>query len=90
MRLWGYLGDAQEKLEPSYPPWRWGDEALLKPPRNVEALDALSLAVALYEAGCSKPMRLEFAGRLAQEPAMKEAWFRSLILELKGVSDGNR
>lgn len=39
-RLWDYLGNRQGKAEPSNPPWRWGDESTLSPPRQDEHIEA--------------------------------------------------
>ncbi len=55
----------------------------MKPSREDEARTALSLAVRLFDLGRSSKVRRWFARRLTGEPAMTEAWFRSLVLELK-------
>jgi hypothetical protein len=49
----------------------------------VEAREALALALRLFDLGRTAETRRRFARALRNEPAMKESWFRSLILELK-------
>lgn len=81
--FWDYLGDRQEKVSLSNPPWRWDDEDMERPPHWDSNLDALSLAVRLYEQGCSSTDKLEFAKQLTREPAMEYDWFRKLVIELR-------
>jgi hypothetical protein len=83
--LWAFLIEIKPKVAQMNPPWRWGDEALAEPPRDEESLQALRLALQLYGTGCERDTRLDFATRLSAEPAMKHTWFRSLIIELRGV-----
>jgi hypothetical protein len=85
LTLYVFLLAAQPKVAQTNPPWRWGDEAMAEPLRDEENLQALRLALHLYETGCERDTRLEFATRLSAEPAMKHAWFRSLIIELRGA-----
>ena len=61
----------------------WGDDRVTKPLREDEALQALALAVRLFDLGREPATRRRFARSLAREPAMSERWFRSLVLELK-------
>lgn len=82
-RLWDYLGNRQEKVTYSNPPWRWTEESLQAPPRNAKQLAALRLAVHLFDAGRTREERARFADRLAKERAMKEPWVRSLVAELR-------
>lgn len=81
--LWSYFGDFQGKLTPSNSPDRWGDPALAEPEYSEERLNALSLALNIYQSGKKRAFRREFSGLLSQQPAMKEAWFRQLALDLK-------
>lgn len=80
-RFWCYLGNDQPKVSPAYPPDEWGDPARARPPREEEHLAALRLAHGLFRRGVAE--RREFAGRLARLPAMKEAWLRGLVGELR-------
>ena len=82
-RLWGYLGNTQEKVAQSNPPWRWTDETMSHPPRNPRNLMALRLAYYLYSKGCQQDAKLSLAKHLAAEAAMKETWFRQLVQQLK-------
>jgi len=59
----------------------WGDDRVTKPLREDEALQALALAVRLFDLGREGATRRRFARSLAREPAMSERWFRSLVLE---------
>ena len=81
--LWCYFGNEQEKLTASYHPERWGDAALAHPEHGKERLAALSRALYLYHFGKKADCRREFARTLSKLPAMKESWFRQLVLELK-------
>ncbi len=89
-RLWGYLGNLQQKVSPSNTPWRWATDELLSPPRASEHVKALRLALRLFDTGREDALRERFAERLAQERAMREPWFRSLVLELRGRSPRSR
>ncbi len=65
-------------------------DALLSPPRANEHVEALRLALRLFDAGRRDALRERFAERLVQERAMREPWFRSLVLELRGRSARSR
>jgi hypothetical protein len=82
-RLYRYLGDDQEKVTPSNTPGRWGEESLRRPPRDPRHLKALRLAYHLYCLGRTPEHRRAFAGRLTDQPAMRESWFRNLVQEMK-------
>jgi hypothetical protein len=81
-QLRDYLGMAP-KTSDSFTPPLWGDEEVTRPERGPEAQAALALAVYLFDLGRVKAWRHAFARFLALQPAMKQGWFRSLILELK-------
>lgn len=82
--LWDFLGNRQVKVTPSNPPARWGDEALCRPPRETGHLEALRGAAGLFSLG--REERAPFAALLAAQPAMRHAWFRALVLELRRTS----
>jgi hypothetical protein len=82
-RLGTYLAAEAPKTNYSFTPSWWGDEEVTRPVRDQEARQALALAVRLFDLGRMTETRGRFARALASEPAMKEGWFRSLILELK-------
>jgi hypothetical protein len=82
-RLGTYLAAEAPKTNYSFTPDWWGDEQVTKPVRDHEAREALALAVRLFDLGRMTETRRRFARSLASEPAMKESWYRSLILELK-------
>jgi hypothetical protein len=82
-RLGTYLATEVPKTNYSFTPSWWGDEEVTRPVRDYEARQALALAVHLFDLGRMTETRRRFARALASEPAMKEGWFRSLILELK-------
>lgn len=81
--LWGYLGNYQDKVTRSYTPSRWGDPALSSPSYNDPQLKALRLALELFESGRGRDRREQFASLLVKEPAMKHAWFRMLVQEMR-------
>jgi hypothetical protein len=82
-RLGTYLAGEAPKTNYSFTPSWWGDEEVTRPVRDHEAREALALAVHLFDLGRTTETRRRFARALGSEPAMKESWFRSLILELK-------
>jgi hypothetical protein len=82
-RLGTYLAADAPKTNYSFTPSWWGDEEVTKPVRDHEAREALALALHLFDFGRTAETRRRFARALRNEPAMKESWFRSLILELK-------
>jgi hypothetical protein len=71
------------KTSDSFGAMRWGDEEVARPDRGLEAQEALALAVHLFDVGRKQEWRHALARALTWQPAMKERWFRSLILELK-------
>jgi hypothetical protein len=82
-RLGTYLAADVPKTNYSFTPSWWGEEEVTRPVRDHEARQALALAVRLFDLGRLTETRRRFARALASEPAMRESWFRSLILELK-------
>jgi hypothetical protein len=82
--LWSYLAGFQPKVAQANPPWRWGDPAMLAPPRAPEHIEALRLAVHLHERARTREEREALARTLAKERAMREGWLRGLVLELRG------
>ena len=84
--LWNYLGNNQSKVAVSHPPWRWADTDAAKPPRQESNIEALRLALELFELGSCVEERQLFASQLANQHAMRESWFRGLINELRGCS----
>ena len=81
--LWNYLGNYQDKVSLSYTPSRWGDSALASPTHYERQLKALRLAFKLFESGRARGQREQFVSLLVREPAMKYAWFRMLVQELR-------
>lgn len=51
--MWNFLGNEEPKVSLSNPPWRWGTDLLLSPPREKDQLAALNLALYLYDNGNS-------------------------------------
>ena len=79
--LWHYLGNWQIKVSNTNPPDTWNAESILLPPREEDKLIALRRAYNLYQQG--KNGSLEFSGLLANETAMAQTWFRTLVTELR-------
>jgi hypothetical protein len=78
-----YLAASAPKMTLSYRPRDWGDPSVMLPLRDREARDAVALALHLFDLGRSRDARRTFARELARQPAMRDAWFRSLVLEVK-------
>jgi hypothetical protein len=87
-RLWGYLGDRQEKVTESFSPWRWATGELSAPNYHERHLAALRLAVDLFDSGRERAYREPFVWRLSQERAMRSPWFRSLVHQV--IPSGTR
>ncbi|MCG8457000.1 MAG: hypothetical protein MI919_12025 [Holophagales bacterium] len=84
--LWSYLGNAQPKVALAHPPWRWADQRYSKPPRYETNLQALRLALKVFEAGSSEPEREALASELAQLHEMRQSWLRRLVSDLRGLA----
>ena len=81
--LWRYLGDYQFKVTRSYTPARWGDPDAAKPTYDQEQLQAIRLALDVFDCGKTKERREALASVMAEESAMKHRWFRALIQEIR-------
>jgi hypothetical protein len=81
--VWVDFAEVQPKMTGAFTRERWLDEARPEPRRGERALHALAMAVALYDVGRSRGGREQLAKVMAREPAMRERWLRSLVLELK-------
>ncbi|HKD74291.1 MAG TPA: hypothetical protein VKB76_02300, partial [Ktedonobacterales bacterium] len=79
-----YLGAKQQKTTISYTPERWATGEASHPAHHTGHLEALRLALHIYETGRETPLRRAFAHQMAHERAMRYAWFRSLAHEIKG------
>lgn len=80
--LWSYLGNHQRKVARTNPPEHWGQDFMLEPPRESTHLEALPLALYIFDCGYSLREGEAFAACLAKEPAMRHPWLRSLVVEL--------
>jgi hypothetical protein len=80
--LFHYLGAGQAKLNASFAPERWGDDAVLKPPRDEDTKLALRLARVLHVMGQQKELRRLLARLMATQPAARYGWFRALMREV--------
>lgn len=76
-RLWSYLGNYQPKLTRSFTPDRWLVDSG-GPDRSERTRIALSEAVALVGFGRSAAGRRCIASAIDGEPALSEAWLRTL------------
>jgi len=83
--LWDYLGNWQDKVSPTNPPEQWASHSILLPSREEQNLKALRRAYDLYSQGQNETTT--FSSLLSQEDAMKEAWFRKLVNELRKTSN---
>ena len=84
-QMWYYLGEEQPKVTRSYGHHLWGTREAALPHYDDHHLQALRLAVWLFNLGRDKRWRRQFARLLSQERAMMYPWFRRLVLELKGL-----
>ena len=81
--FWTYLGDYQDKVARWNPPLFWGADHTFVPPREPEKLEALRVALAIHELGREREERERLAAALTARPEMRNAWLRSLVLELR-------
>lgn len=81
--LWNYLGDVQEKVTRSFTPEHWVNPNASSPNHGDAQLRALRLAFEIFESGKTKERRRALASLMVAEPAMKEAWYRSLVQEIR-------
>jgi hypothetical protein len=80
----GFCAGPFPKVTESFDVNRWASEAARFPTRDSEHLNALRLAVRLYDLGNSPQERERFARLLAGQPEVREPEVRSLILALRG------
>lgn len=84
--MWAFLGNMQEKVTPTNPPWRWSDQSILSPPRDKSSLKALRRAASLFDLGNSPDERDRFSAELSRQHSMRYRWCRRLVSELRGRS----
>jgi hypothetical protein len=85
--VWSYFGDHQTKLTRSYRPERWLADAA-GPERDDARRRALVEAVSLVAYGRSAEGRTALARAISGEPALREAWLRSLVRALNQGASG--
>jgi hypothetical protein len=88
--VWHYLGDHQTKLTRSFHPRMWTQPDGDGPLHDDKTRQALAEAVALVEYGRTAQARRTLARIATSEPAMAEAWLRTLITQLRVVPDHGR
>lgn len=84
--FWLYMGNYQPKVTESHVPPRWAREDLVGPDRNELHIQALRLAVRLFDLGRTRERRLAFARAMSEERAMMYPWFRELAQEVSTAS----
>jgi len=82
-RFWSYLGDRQDRLTLSYHPAHWGQQKPARPVHDEKHIAALRYAHGLFKRGQSRADRDRLITLLSQQTAVKEAWMRRLIQELR-------
>jgi hypothetical protein len=80
-RVWSYLGDHQVKLTRCCRPEHWLAGAP-GPARDERTRQAVAEAVAIVAHGRSRAGRQAIARAVAGEPALAEAWLRTLVTAL--------
>jgi hypothetical protein len=79
--VWSYFGDDQAKLTNSFSPAQWiGPGAI--PARDETTRRALAEAIAIVAHGRSRPGLRAIARAARHEPALSEAWLRTLVGQL--------
>ena len=81
--FWTELGNYQDKTMRSNGAEHWGTDALMHPPRDPEAIEALKTAVRIHERARTRDERERFAAALTAREEMREPWLRSLVVEIR-------
>lgn len=81
--LYQYLGGAQTKVSLSHTPARWDDPRVTLPRHEPATLQALAVAVALFDQARQTAQRKAWVEVLRHQPAMKQVWCRDLVHELR-------
>lgn len=81
--MWNYQGNLQEKVTRSYTPEHWVNPNASGPNHGDPHLRALRLAFEIFESGKTKERRGDLVSLMVAEPAMKEAWYRRLVQEIR-------
>ena len=81
--LFHYIGAGQPKLQLSFSPTSWDDPSLRQPRRGDDIKMAVRLARALHVAGKREQNRLTLVRLMSDQPAVRSAWFRRLMREIR-------
>ncbi|RKS09818.1 hypothetical protein DFP74_5563 [Nocardiopsis sp. Huas11] len=81
--LWRYMGDRQDKTEPSFRRTRWADPDMTLPRHDDAARAALAEAVRFYRGGRTRAVRSRVHRVLTGEPAFRDPWLRDLARTLR-------
>lgn len=81
--VWDYFANNQVKLTASFHRGRWADEQMASPAHTPEVRQALAEAVAVVEAGRLPGTRDRLVRHIADAPAMRQPWLRTLINEMR-------
>ncbi|MFJ5613364.1 hypothetical protein ACIQCJ_28780 [Streptomyces sp. NPDC093221] len=80
---WGWYGNAQPKLNGTFPPSRWFDEDADTPWYHQALPQALAESLALVEAGRSRTVRDGLVRTVAGEPGFADREVRALVSALR-------
>ncbi|MFD3454081.1 hypothetical protein ACFWVC_18135 [Streptomyces sp. NPDC058691] len=86
VRVWAYLGNDQDKLQPSFPPRRWFDEWAAEPWHRPGLPSALAESLALVEAGRGRAVREDLIRVIGAEPGFADRNVRALVAPLRRQS----
>lgn len=81
---WGWLGNHQPKLHPSFPPSRWFEPDAGAARHHAELPQALAEARAVVAAGRTREVRRELVRVMAAEPGFADREVRALAAVLRG------
>lgn len=82
-RVWAYLGNDQDKLQPCFPPLRWFDEWAAEPWHRPGLPVALAESLALVEAGRGRAVREALIRVIGAEPGFADRNVRALVAPLR-------
>lgn len=81
-RMWNYMGNHQSKTSRWNPPWRWQEPKMFKAQHTECQLQALRLAMEIFEQAQTREERLALKRCMGNTHGVKYGWFRDLMTSL--------
>ncbi len=88
--VWSWLANWQPKTNSPFTPQCWEQPAPTKPPLQPRILRGIANAAAMDTFGRSREGRQALVEAMTGEPAFREAWLRTLVLQLRRRTSGRQ